>query len=66
MKITIYFETLYLGESLSLRDEDVMEQFERIDKKQQEEIRPVLMVDADVKAKNTLEASEWSPDYLKQ
>ena len=51
-KITIYFETLYLGESLSLRDLDVMGQFERIDKKQQEEIRPVLMVDADVKAKN--------------
>ena len=34
-------------------DEDVMEQFERIDKEQQEEMKPLLMVDADVKAKNT-------------
>ena len=31
-----------------MRDEDVMEQFE---KEQQEEMRPLLMVDADVKAK---------------
>ena len=30
-----------------------MEQFERIDKEQEEDMRPVLMVDADVKAKNT-------------
>ena len=35
-----------------MRDEDVMEQFERMDKEQQEEMRPLLMVDADVKAKN--------------
>ena len=35
-----------------MRDEDVMEQFERMDKEQQEEMRALLMVDADVKAKN--------------
>ncbi len=35
-----------------MRDEDVMEQFERMDKEQQEEMRTLLMVDADVKAKN--------------
>ena len=35
-----------------MRDEDVMEQFERLDKEQQEEMRTLLMVDADVKAKN--------------
>ena len=29
-----------------------MEQFERMDKEQQEEMRMLLMVDADVKAKN--------------
>ena len=35
-----------------MRDEDVMEQFEMMDKEQQEEMR-TLLVDADVKAKNT-------------
>ena len=35
-----------------MRDEDVMGQFERMDKEQQEEMRTLLMVDADVKAKN--------------
>ena len=40
-----------------MRDEDVMEQFERMDKEQQEEMtkykRPLLVEDANVKAKNT-------------
>ena len=40
-----------------MRDEDVMEQFERMDKEQQEEMtrykRPLLMEDTDVKTKNT-------------
>ena len=39
-----------------MRDEDVMEQFERMDKEQQEEMtrykRPLLMEDADIKTKN--------------
>ena len=39
-----------------MRDEDVMEQFERMDKEQQEEMvrykRPLMVEDADTKAKN--------------
>ena len=39
-----------------MRDEDVMEQFERMDKEQQEEMarykRPLMVEDADTKSKN--------------
>ena len=39
-----------------MRDEDVMEQFERMDKEQQEEMvrykRPLIEEDVDTKAKN--------------
>ena len=39
-----------------MRDEDLMEQFERMDKEQQEEMarykRPLMVEDADIKSKN--------------
>ena len=51
-----------------MRDEDVMEQFERMDKEQQEEMRTLLMVDGIhwMPTSRPKISPEWSRDYLIQ